>query len=64
MSDLARVGVEEDANISAAVWQAAGTFKANLRRVSLADCFALELATRLKATILTADHHEFDVLAG
>jgi hypothetical protein len=37
--------------------------KANLRRVSLADCFAIELAARLRATILTADHHEFDVLA-
>jgi len=31
--------------------------------VSLADCFAIELAARRKATILTADHHELDVLA-
>ncbi len=61
--DLARVGVMEDANLAAVVWQAAGRLKANLRRVSLADCFAIELAGRLKATILTADHHEFDVLA-
>jgi hypothetical protein len=38
------------------VWQAAGTLKANLRRVSLADCFAIELAERHKAAILTADH--------
>ena len=53
-----------DTNLATAVWQAAGTLKANLRRVSLADCFAIELAERLKATILTADHHEFDVLAG
>ena len=58
------MGVIEDANLATAVWQAAGTLKANLRRVSLADCFAIELAERLKATILTADHHEFDVLAG
>ena len=64
ISDLARLGVIEDANLATAVWQAAGTLKANLRRVSLADCFAIELAERLKATILTADHHEFDVLAG
>ena len=63
ISDLAQVGVIEDANASAVVWQAAGTLKANLRRVSLADCFAIELAARLRATILTADHHEFDVLA-
>jgi len=55
ISDLARAGVIEDAILDAGVWQAAGTLKANLRRVSLAD--------RMKATILTADHHEFDVLA-
>lgn len=63
IADLREVGVLEDSNAAAAVWQAAGTLKANLRRVSLADCFALELAERLRATILTADHHEFDALA-
>ena len=64
ISDLAQVGVVEDANLAAVVWQAAGTLKARLRRVSLADCFAIELAERLQAIILTADHREFDVLAG
>lgn len=63
IADLREVGVFEDSNAGAAVWQAAGKLKANLRRVSLADCFALELAERLRATILTADHHEFDSLA-
>ena len=37
--------------------------KANLRRVSLADCFAIELTQRMNGVVLTADHHEFDVLA-
>lgn len=63
IADLAAVGVLGDTNLSSAVWQAAGTLKANLRRISLADCFAIELAERLRATVLTADHHEFDVLA-
>jgi predicted nucleic acid-binding protein len=63
VSDLAMLGVIEDASLAPVVWQAAGTLKARLRRVSLADCFAIELAERLDATILTADHHEFDVLA-
>lgn len=63
VSDLATLGVIEDASLAPAVWQAAGTLKARLRRVSLADCFAIELAARLEATILTADHHEFDILA-
>jgi len=63
IADLAQVGVIEDASLPAVVWQAAGALKARLRRVSLADCFAIELAARLRGTILTADHHEFDVLA-
>ncbi|MFN7924801.1 MAG: PIN domain-containing protein [Bryobacteraceae bacterium] len=63
VADLATLGVIEDASLAPVVWQAAGTLKARLRRVSLADCFAIELAARLEATILTADHHEFDALA-
>lgn len=63
IADLARMGVITDANLMPPVWQAAGSLKATLRRVSLADCFAIELSERLQATILTADHHEFDVLA-
>ncbi len=63
VSDLMKLGVMEDGSLTPVVWQAAGTLKARLRRVSLADCFALELAARLDATILTADHHEFDALA-
>ena len=64
IADLARIGVTEDANLAPGVWQGAGTLKANLRRVSLADCFAIELAERMRGTILTADHHEFDALVG
>ena len=64
IADLVRVGVIEDANLSNAVWMAAGKLKADLRRISLADCFAIELAERPKGTFLTADHHEFDALAG
>ncbi len=62
--DLARIGVAESAEMSTEFWQAAGAIKAIHRRVSLADCFAIALANRLGATILTADHHEFDALAG
>ena len=64
ISDLARIGIAESAEISTEFWQAAGAIKAIHRRVSLADCFAIALAKRLGATILTADHHEFDALAG
>ncbi len=62
MADLARLGVIEDAALTADVWQQAGTLKSSFRRVSLADCFAIALARRLEAAVVTADHHEFDAL--
>jgi predicted nucleic acid-binding protein len=42
-------------------WKAAGRLKAG-GRISLADAFAVSLATREAATLLTSDHHEFDPL--
>ena len=63
VKDLARVGVAENADIGTEFWQAVGALKATHRRVSLADCFAVALANKLGATVLTADHHEFDALA-
>ena len=44
-------------------WQQAGRYKAELRRVSIADCFCIALAHRLDGFVVTADHHEFDVVA-
>lgn len=63
IADLESVGVIEDANLAAQVWQGAATLKARLGRISLADCFALELTGRLAGTLVTADHHEFDAIA-
>ncbi len=40
-----------------------GQLKAEWRRISLADCFALALAIREKATLVTSDHHELDRIA-
>ncbi len=62
IADLVRAGLIEDASLAPGVWRAAGTLKANLRGVSLADCFAIELAERLNGVVVTADHHEFDLL--
>jgi predicted nucleic acid-binding protein len=63
ISDLERAGIKESHEFGPALWQAAGVLKATHRRVSLADCFAIALANSLGATLLTADHHEFDALA-
>jgi PIN domain nuclease of toxin-antitoxin system len=42
-------------------WKAAGNLKAR-GRISLADCFAVSLAEREDAVLLTSDHHEFEPL--
>jgi len=44
-------------------WQEAGALKAAHKKVSLADCFAIALAKRLDAELVTSDHHELDALA-
>lgn len=62
LDDLRQVGVVENTAMDNEFWQSAGALKAIQRRVSLADCFAITLANRLEAAILTADHHEFEVL--
>ena len=61
--DLEFDGVIPQNEMSASFWQSAGSLKAVRKRISLADCFGLALADRLGGTLLTADHHEFDVLA-
>lgn len=45
------------------LWQEASQLKAEWRRVSLADCFALALTLRENATLVTSDHHELDPIA-
>jgi predicted nucleic acid-binding protein len=42
-------------------WKAAGALKAR-GRISLADCFAVALAVREDAVLLTSDRHEFEPL--
>ncbi|MDQ1327826.1 MAG: Type toxin-antitoxin system VapC family toxin [Candidatus Poribacteria bacterium] len=45
-------------------WQMVASYKAKTRKaylqMPLADCFAISLAEREKAIIVTSDHHEFD----
>lgn len=52
--------VRED--IDTAFWQKAGLHKAEIKRVSLADCFCMALADRLDAEIITADRHELEAV--
>ncbi|HYU36057.1 MAG TPA: PIN domain-containing protein [Thermoanaerobaculia bacterium] len=77
--DLRRRGNEEDAEslvsifaeynlmlldrLPPSLWKAAGQLKAQWRRVSLADCFALALTIQESGALVTSDHHELDPIA-
>ena len=53
------VVIRED--MDALFWKFAGSIKAG-GRISLADTFAITLAVKEEAILLTSDHHEFDPL--
>jgi predicted nucleic acid-binding protein len=57
------LGVQRRSDLSIDFWQMAGALKATVRRISLADCFAVALAQATGGSVLTSDHHEFDPLA-
>lgn len=63
LADLFGSGVKRRDDMDEAFCVEASSLKAVRRRVSLADCFAVALASRLGGMIPTADHHEFDALA-
>jgi predicted nucleic acid-binding protein len=63
LEELRAVGIKRREDISQSFCRLASAFKSEFRRVSLADCFALALASDLGAKLLTSDHHELDALA-
>jgi PIN domain nuclease of toxin-antitoxin system len=63
LADFADVGLLAREDMDRDFWREAGHLKANLRRISLADCFCAALANKMGGEVVTADHHEFDALA-
>jgi predicted nucleic acid-binding protein len=63
LEDLSAIGLITRDDIDTLLWKTAAGFKADIRRVSLADCFAMAITQRLNAELLTSDHHEFDAIA-
>lgn len=63
LMDLESIGLNNREDMDYALWQTAGVFKATIKRISLADCFAMALSKRLNAELITTDHHEFDPIA-
>lgn len=47
-------------DLTPSFWQQVATYKAMIKRISLADCFALTLAHQEKAVLLTSDRKEFE----
>jgi PIN domain nuclease of toxin-antitoxin system len=62
MRDLSAVGIHTRRDMRMRFWIGVGTLKGTIRRVSLADCFAVQLSRVLKCEVVTSDHHEFDPL--
>jgi predicted nucleic acid-binding protein len=60
---LREIGLVEMTDCDEAFWQTVAGYKAQFRRISLADCFALALTVSRNATLITSDHHEFDPVA-
>lgn len=60
---LVTSGIELIETMSTGLWQAAGRLKAEWKRVSLADCFAMALADQEGGILVTSDHHELDRVA-
>lgn len=60
---LEDTGVQLNSDLSIELWKVAGKLKAEWRRVSLADCFALALTIDQHACLVTTDHHELDAIA-
>lgn len=61
ISDLYADGVIERKDLSRHFWHRVGKRKAR-GGISLADCFCITLAQRLKGEVVTSDHREFDPL--
>ena len=62
IGDLGAVGIQTRRDISGKFWMRVGELKGKIRKISLADCFAVELSRQLEAEVVTSDHREFDPL--
>ena len=57
-----RIGVAIRDDMDTAFWKDAMCLKADLARISVADCFFLAMTRRLNGIGVTTDHHEMDPL--
>src|SRR5438093_367983 len=55
LRDLAAVGIQTRDDMNRAFWLGVGELKGVIRKVSLADCFAIELSRRVQGIVVTSD---------
>lgn len=60
IQDLANINIITRYNLDDTFWRTVGRYKASIKRISLADCFALALANKEAGTLLTSDRKEFE----
>jgi PIN domain nuclease of toxin-antitoxin system len=60
---ISEIGIQIVQDMDEELWQNAGILKATIKRISLADTFAVALALRLNAFLVTSDHAEFNKVA-
>jgi predicted nucleic acid-binding protein len=63
LEKLAELGIQTRTDLESEFIEQVGLLKVNPGKLSLADCFALALAIRNGATLVTSDHLEFDRIA-
>jgi PIN domain nuclease of toxin-antitoxin system len=62
LDDLLATGLIIRDDMDPEIWKETAQIKANVRRISYADCFALSLTNRLGGILLSSDHHELDII--
>ncbi|MBE9143299.1 type II toxin-antitoxin system VapC family toxin [Planktothrix mougeotii] len=60
IQDLTDINIITRSDLDDEFWRTVGRYKATIRRISLADCFALALANKEAGILLTSDRKEFE----
>lgn len=60
IQELADINVKTRFDLTSDFWRQVGRYKATIRRISLADCFALTLANQEQGILVTSDRTEFE----
>lgn len=60
IKELDYMNVKIRFDLTANFWRQVSKYKATIKRISLADCFALTLANQEKGILVTSDRKEFE----